>query len=284
MIIAAYFFLFDDGYTETMKVADDIPWQKINRLYIAFASVKDGVLSDKAIDEREDSAEDRIRNVVSLCRNANPNAEIFISSDFGDQSVDDEYIAAARDPDRFAQSVLQYLKKYDLDGYDMDWESRRINDYSQELTALLCSCFDTLKQAGQNPHGGEYKLSHTIWPGVHEPQTVGSLKDCVDNINLMTYGPGDAYDLKQYADSYYEAGFPREKMIGGAESEFGYPENGGHDTVDSIEEKCAYVRANDMAGMFSWRLDNDMRTIDGISEGGPPTFQVAGWLYDALSR
>jgi hypothetical protein len=39
-----------------------------------------------------------------------------------------------------------------------------------------------------------------------------------------------------------------------------------------------------MAGMFSWRLDNDMRTIDGISEGGPPTFQVAGWLYDALSR
>ena len=105
---------------------------------------------------------------------------------------------------------------------------------------------------------------------MHSPETVASLKDIVDNINLMTYGPGQDYDLKAYAESYYQAGFPYEKMIGGVESEFGYAENGGHDTQESITEKCAYVKENNLGGMFSWRLDNDMRTTDGMTESGPP--------------
>jgi GH18 family chitinase len=284
-IIAAYFFLFDGAYNEAMSVQDSIPWTKINRLYIAFATVDDGVLTNKSTsDSPIEETEQKIRNVVSLCRRGNPDAEIFISSDFGDQSVDDQYLEAARNPQQFADSVAEYLIYYDLDGYDMDWETRRINDYAPELQTLLSTCCATLKQAGTNPRSRPYKLSHTIWPGVHSPETVASLKDSVDNINLMTYGPGQAYDLKAYAESYYQAGFPYEKMIGGVESELGYPENGGHDTQDSIQEKCAFVKENNLGGMFSWRLDNDMRTADGLTESGPPTFQVASWLYEAMSE
>jgi len=284
-IIAAYFFLFDDGYNEAMSVQDSIPWQKINRLYIAFATLDDGILTDKTTsDSPIDQTEQKIRNVVALCRQNNPDAEIFISSDFGDQSVDDRYLDAAEDPQRFADSVVDYLNKYDLDGYDMDWETRQINDYAPELQTLLCTCYSTLKQAGKNPHGRPYKLSHTIWPGVHSPETVASLKDCVDNINLMTYGPGQDYDLEAYAESYRQAGFPYEKMIGGVESEFGYTENGGHDTQDSIQEKCDYAKQVNLGGMFSWRLDNDMRTADGITESGPPTFQVSSWLYEEMTE
>jgi GH18 family chitinase len=284
-IIAAYFFLFDGAYDEAMSVQDSIPWKKINRLYIAFATVEDGVLTDKTTgDSSIEETEQKIRNIVALCRRGNPDAEIFISSDFGDQSVDDQYLGAARYPQKFADSVVLYLNKYDLDGYDMDWETRQIDDYAPELQTLLSTCYITLKQAGTNPHGRSYKLSHTIWPGVHSPETVASLKDIVDNINLMTYGPGQDYDLKAYAESYYQAGFPYEKMIGGVESEFGYAENGGHDTQESITEKCAYVKENNLGGMFSWRLDNDMRTTDGLTESGPPTFQVANWLYEAMSE
>ena len=95
----------------------------------------------------------------------------------------------------------------------------------------------------------------------------------------MTYGAESADDLQSYAQSYYDAGFPYEKMIGGVESELGYPESGGQDTQKSIQEKCDFAKENNLAGMFSWRLDNDMR-----SEGSPPTFQVANLLYEAMSQ
>ena len=111
MIIAAYFFLFDGAYDEAMSVQDTIPWKKINRLYIAFATVDDGVLTDKKTNESPmEQTEQKIRNVVALCRRDNPDAEIFISSDFGDQSIDDKYLEAAGNPQKFADSVVEYLK------------------------------------------------------------------------------------------------------------------------------------------------------------------------------
>lgn len=281
-VIAAYFYLFDDAYDAAMSVQEEIPWNKINRLYIAFATVDDGVLTDIATDDSSgDEAEQKIRAVVELCRNGNPDAEIFISSNYGD-SMDEEYLEAAEDPQRFADSVVDYLDKYGLDGYDMDWETYQINDCSDDLQALLYACNAALEQAGPNPHGDPYKLSHTLWPGVHSPETVASLSDIVDDVNLMTYGPGPSYDLESYAQSYHDAGFPYEKMIAGVESEFGYADNGGVDTEDSIREKCAFVKENNLSGIFSWRLDNDMRTDDGQSGGGQPTFQVANWIYEAM--
>jgi GH18 family chitinase len=67
-------------------------------------------------------------------------------------------------------------------------------------------------------------------------------------------------------------------MIGGVESEIGYPESGGPDTKESVAAKCACVRANNMAGLFEWRMDNDMRP-----DGGAPTYQVTGWMSDCLA-
>jgi GH18 family chitinase len=282
-VIGAYFFILDDAYAAAMSVKDEIPWKKINRVYIGFATVHDGVLTDyPAGSSPEDSAareENRrkIRNVITLCRQENPDAEIFISSNFGGQDMDNEYLQAAQDPQKFADSVVSYMKKYGLDGYDMDWESRQIDDYAPQLTTLLSTCHATFAAAGDNPHGRPYLLTHTVWPGVESPETVAGLKDSVDQLNLMTYGPGDNYDLRTYADSYYQAGFPYERMVGGVESEAGYPE-GGPDTQDSVAAKCAYVKEKNLAGLFEWRMDNDMRPDDG-----PPGFKVTGWMSGCMT-
>ena len=287
-VIAAYFYLFDDSYDAAMSVQDTIPWKKINRLYIAFATVQDGVLTDlpagsssEDIAKREET-EQKIRNVVALCRQGNPDAEIFITSNFGGD-MDDQYLLAAQDPKKFADSVVDYLRTYDLDGYDMDWESRRIDDYAPQLTTLLSACHVAFGAAGNNPHDHTYTLTHTVWPGLESPETVAGLAASVDDLNLMTYGPGQGYDLASYADAYHQAGFPYEKMIGGVESEFGYEENGGPDTQTSVAAKCDYVKENHLAGLFEWRMDNDMRTPDGVNPGGPPTFQVTSWMHDCLS-
>jgi GH18 family chitinase len=286
-IIAVYWYLYpdpqDNTYPLVISAPDRIPWKKINRIYIGFATVRDGVLTDLPTgtsDEdttRRNELKTRIRNVVALSRQNNPDAEIFITSNFGDD-LDNEYLTASQDPQKFAGSVVDYLKQYDLDGYDMDWESRQIDDNAPQLKTLLAACHTTFILDGSSPHGRPYLLTHTVWPGVESAETVAGLADSVDQVNIMSYGPGDTYDLASFADSYHAAGFPYEKMIGGVESETGYPEAGGHDTQESVAAKCSYVKANNLAGLFEWRMDNDMRTGDN-----PPTYQVTGWMSDCLS-
>jgi GH18 family chitinase len=288
-VIAAYWYLYpdpnDDTYSLVMPAKDQIPWKKINRLYIGFATVKDGVLTDLPTDTssedttRRAEMQRRIHEIVALCRQNNPDAEIFITSNFGGSEIDNEYLTAAKDPQKFADSVFAYLKEYDLDGYDMDWESSNIEDYAPQLTSLLSTTHTTFAAAGASPHSRSYKLTHTVWPGVESAQTVAGLKDSVDQVNLMTYGTGDKYDLISYADIYAAAGFPYEKMIGGVESESAYTDNVGPDTQGSVAAKCAYVKEHNLVGLFSWRMDNDMRP-----DNSPPTYQVTGWVFDCLSQ
>jgi len=286
-ISGAYWFLLpnpdDDTYSLVMSDPDRIPWTKINRLYIAFATVRDGVLTDLPASESADDAarraemQDRIRTVSAMARQHNPDISIFISSNFGG-SMDDEYNTAAQDPQKFADSVVSYLKAHDLDGYDMDWESGSIDDYAPQLTSLLSTTHTAMAAAGASPRGRPYLVTHTVWPGHESPSTVAGLADAVDQVNIMSYGPGDTYDLASYADSYAAAGFPYRKMIGGLESEAGYGESGGPDTQESVNAKCAYVKAHGMAGLFEWRFDNDLRP-----DNAPPTYQVAGWMGGCLA-
>jgi GH18 family chitinase len=288
-VIAAYWYLYpdpnDDTYPLVLQAKDRIPWTKINRLYIGFATVKDGELTDLPTgDSSDDTArraemQRRIREIVALCRTNNPDAEIFIVSNFDEKELDPQYLLAAQDPEKFADSVADYLEGYDLDGYDMDWESGRIDDYAPQLTSLLSACHDRFAAGAPTQRGQRYLLTHTVWPGVESAETVAGLEDSVDQLNLMTYGPGHTYDLTSHATAYHDAGFPYEKMIGGIESESGYGESGGHDTQESVAAKCTYVKENNLAGLFEWRIDNDMRP-----ENSPPTYQVTGWMSDGLSR
>jgi len=282
-IIGAYFYLFDGAYDQAMSVNDSIPWDRINRLYIAFATIQDGKITNIDLGNAEQDADSKIRTVVSLCREKNPDAEIFISSNYGDDETK-EYLNAAKDPERFADSVAAYLQEYDLDGYDMDWETRDINDHVDEQTALLQACNNSFAAPGLlSPRGKQFGLTCTIWPGVHDPDTVATYEPYVDQFNLMTYGPGDGNDLREYANRYAQAGVPYAKMIGGVESEYGYSENGGHDTRESVADKADIVRSLGLAGLMNWRMDNDMLTQDGITEQGSPTFQVTGWVFNNLS-
>jgi GH18 family chitinase len=287
-VIAAYWYLYpdpnDDTYSLVMSAQDQIPWTKINRLYIGFATVNDGVLTDLPVGDSTDNTtqrvemQRRIREMVALCHENNPDMEIFITSNFDERELDPQYLQAAQDPQKFADSVLDYLKEYDLDGYDMDWESSRIEEYAPQLTSLLSICHATFEAAGNNSHGRPYLLTHTVWPGVESAETVAGLNDSVDQINIMSYGTGDKYDLVSYADSYAAAGFPYEKMIGGVESESEYTDNVGPDTEASVAAKCAYVKEHNLSGLFEWRIDNDMRP-----DNSPPTYQVTGWMFNCMA-
>ena len=135
-IVAAYFLVLDDAYPAAISVSDRIPWKKVNRVYIAFATLEHGMLTDypacsspESTASREENG-NKIRNIVALVHQANPDAEIFISSNFGGEVMGEQYLLAAQDPQKFADSVVAYLNDYGFDGYDMDWESSNIDNYA----------------------------------------------------------------------------------------------------------------------------------------------------------
>jgi len=280
-VIGAYFYLFDDGYNNTLNIQDNIPWNEINRLYIAFATVKDGSLTNIQTDGSEDLADERIKTIVNLCRKTNPDAEILISSNYGLNETE-EYLTAADNPVVFADSVLNYLQRYDLDGYDMDWEDYSADSYKEEQIRLLSACKEAFDTSNRSPEDRPYVLTCTIWPRVHDPETVVSYVPYVDQANLMTYGTGDAYDLSTYAEHYHDAGVPYEKMIGGVESENDYSDNGGPDTNESIQAKGQLVLEKGMAGLMNWRMDSD--TVDTNTDGTiTPSFLVTDQVHRVLS-
>ena len=275
-VTAAYFGIFDTYiYDMAMRVKENIPWGKVNRLYIAFAMVSsNGELVDDTITNPAETitaaeCEIRIKNIVNLCRTANPNAEILISS--APYIPEVNYQEALRNPQKFADSVVKYVKKYNLDGFDMDWESPLIrNDPTviAQLPVLFSTCRDTLRATSLNPHGMPYKVTTSV--GYHSPKTVASLKGSIDGINIMSYGGPNADLLILMASQYLAAGFPAEKMIGGTTCETVDPE-----TESTVAAKWSYVRQQNMGGMFAWRMDNDTR----LSLGSSPTFRVMNWLY-----
>ena len=206
---------------------------------------------------------------MNLCRAANPDTEILISS--APYVPEANYREALNNPRKFADSVVKYVKKYSLDGFDMDWESPLIkNDpvVIAQLPILFSTCRDTLRATGLNPHGKPYKVTTSV--GYHSPKTVAGLKDSVDGINIMSYGGPNAELLILMAKQYSDAGFPPEKMIGGATCETVDPE-----AESTVAAKWNYVRQQNMGGMFAWRMDNDTR----LSLGNSPTFSVMNWLY-----
>ena len=144
-----------------------------------------------------------------------------------------------------------------------------INGYSIELISLLKAC--------NNAFNGKYKVTHAIWPYIHNPKTVGMLADVVDQINIMSYGYSFStleYLIKQYNDN----GFPYEKMMVGIETER------GTDTQELIIEKLDLVKKYNLGGIFEWRLDNDGIRIENGTKYGPPTFKTTKILYEALKK
>lgn len=257
-IRAAYVGIFDDNYEKMMEIYREIPWETFDRIYIAFSTLDQyGNMTDLTSNSKY-----QIKNITRLYRNANPNGEIFISSNY-DGNMDGRYVVASEHPHQFATSVLKYLEQYQLDGYDMDWETGSINYYADKLILLLKSC--------KNIFNNKYKLTHTIFPSVHNETTVGAISNIVDGINIMCYA-GWGNDLVNLIEAYHRNFFPYDKMFLGVESESGV------DTYYTLKEKIGIICKYQLGGIYSWRLDNDyIASNEGLS------FRMAKWIGELVN-
>lgn len=263
-IVAQYFGIFDDWYDRAM--AQNPPFEKLNRLYIAFAWIEDGKLTykNKGYDYQ------KITDLVTACRNKNPNVEILISSGYDNGTM---YKYAAQDTQKLAKSVVDFINTHNLDGYDMDWENGIDQKCMNDLLDALRKAFDAEKK--------QYKLTLAVWPQPEGLYDLGKIAKYVDQINIMSYGPNS--HLSDTVPAYYNSGngIPYEKIIGGIETEIDYREAGVHDTLGdtgSIKQKCDYALDKRLGGMMGWRLDND------FASGVVPAFSGAEYLYTNLYK
>lgn len=255
--IIAYFAIFDDGYSSTMSVSQKIPWKIFDTIVIAFANLdRYGNLTNSHATN-----DDKIRKVISLYRKSRPDGKVEIS--LYDER-DNRFLYAANNSEHFSKSVQRYLKRYNMNGFDLDWETVLMNTYNKSLVALLRSCY------------GKFKVSHTIWPGVHDPATVGLLTNIVDEINIMSYRI-DISQIESLINQYNRSGFPYEKIVLGMDTESQY------ETKDTISDKLKLIDKYKLAGLFVWRLDNDgIPRDDNGTAIGPPEFNTTKILLKFL--
>lgn len=260
---SSYFAFFDDSYDATMNVSKSIPWKMFDKILVSFSMITEyGNMTNAHIGDH-----DKILRIISLYKKARPNGEVFVSL-YGD-SVDEYFANAANHPTIFSESVLAYLKKYNMNGIDIDWESVSINRYSNVLVTLIKSC--------NKVFNGKYLISHAIWPNVHDSSTVGLLADIVDEINIMSYSLGIS-NIEYLINQYNASGFPYNKMVLGIETETGY------ETKSTISGKVALIKKYNLKGIFVWRLDNDDIQQFNNTNVRLPTFKTTKILYDVLNN
>lgn len=270
-VIAQYFYIQDENArTWDVKFRNDIPYTRLTRLYIAFGWLKNGRLTYG--DTSNPDAATRVKALTAACRATNPAAEVFISSGYDDGTM---YKEAANNPTAFANSVVEFLRDNNLDGYDMDWENGLDMQAMNSLLKATRVALDAASKIDQR----RYHLTFATWPFVQSAYDIKAMAETLDAINVMSYGR--LRDLGSIVDEYTNAGFPANKIIGGIDTEVGYREEGGEDTLGpdgTIAQKAAYARNNGLAGMMSWRLDND------YVENGISTYQGALQLYASMTE
>ena len=268
-IIAQYFGIFIGGnQTWEQKFRTDTPFDKLNRLYIAFGKIiktNDGHFSI-AFDGEPKYAQ----AIIQRMQTVNPNADVFIS--IGGDGSPGSFGGAANDT-KFATNVLNFLRQYDCKGVDIDWETGLDRKNLNQLVTRL----------GTTLHKYHKKLTLAGWAGISDAYDMRVLSSNLDNINIMSYGTGQP--LETSVTQYIKAGFPAEMIIGGIETETHYHDFGGAtDTLGqdgTIRQKANYALTYHLAGMMEWRLDNDYALLDNLNY---PTYKGALELWSAMNK
>lgn len=211
---------------------------RMTRVNYAFANIKDGVMVTGFASDAQNYA------LLASLRKQNPAFTVLVSvggwlwsTNFSDVSLTRQSRA------RFIQSVLQFLRKYDLDGLDIDWEYPGMvgaghpfrPEDKQNFTALLKELREEFDREESKNHRRLYLtiaagssddfLDHTEMPKVAK---------YVDTVNLMAYdylepdsdavtghhaplfhNPADSRNFSTDASvrAFEKAGVPAEKIV-----------------------------------------------------------------------
>lgn len=247
-----------------------------------------------AIPAKNGGGLDALRNadkLQALVKKAHANnVKVFISIggwSIGDGGGDDSrFHKLAQDPEErtfFVTKTMELVRRFDLDGVDVDWEYPDIENRSAEDNVLL------MRQLGDSLHAINKELTAAVVHyGNQGEGTKDEIFEIVDWLNLMAYDddkgqpiPHSPYSLAEKSINYWvkQRGLPPRKAVLGLPF-YGKPrrENLSHykdllaagadpmkDEYDSvfyngiatIKQKTELARREGLAGVMIWEISQD---------------------------
>lgn len=270
-----------------------LPGARVDTASIAFGRLTH-INFSFAIPAKNGGGLDALRNwdkLVALVHKAHKNnVQVFISIggwSIGDGGGDDSrFHKLAESPQErtlFVTKVMEMVRRYNLDGVDMDWEYPDIENRSAEDNVLL------MKQLGDSLHAINKKLTAAV---VHYGnQGEGTKKEIfgiVDWLNLMAYDddkgqpvPHSPYSLAEKSINYWvkQRGLPPEKavlglpfygkprgkltryndLVNAGADPFGdnYKDSVFYNGINTIKQKTELARKEKLAGVMIWEISQD---------------------------
>jgi chitinase len=260
-----------------------IPFNRLTHINFAFA-----------IPAKNGGGLDALRNadnLTALVKRAHENnVKVFISIggwSIGDGGGDDSrfHRLAENSEERnyFVTNTMELVRRFDLDGVDVDWEYPDIENRSAEDNVLL------MKQLGDSLHAiGKEITAAVVHYGNQGEGTKKEIFEIVDWLNLMAYDddkgqpiPHSPYSLAEKSINYWvkQRGLPAHKAVLGLPF-YGKPrrDNLSHykdilaaggdpmkDEFDSvyyngiatIKQKTELAKREGLAGVMIWEISQD---------------------------
>jgi len=192
-------------------------YQKLSHVIFCFTDLKGNKISIK------DTADERTLRLLVAQKQKFPHLKVLVSLGGWNGCATCSPIFAV-DSNRiiFARSVKNFIKEFDLDGFDLDWESPVIGGYKDHPAAPedkdnFTSLIKELRQALPPPNivcfdancFPEYVFSSVDWSNVMPN---------VDFVNLMTYGlPNDKAGHTGHHTALFSSAFQKESVQRGVE-------------------------------------------------------------------
>jgi hypothetical protein len=160
--------------------------------------------------------QDYMNYIVRDARANNPNIKIAVTLVWGDGSVlsnifSNGNYSPQQNAQNFAANLMAYLKNYNLDGFDIDWESPLSDDTTQNQFALLINAIGAQFQQQTNK---PYYLTLS-------PAEVGNLDATAVNGNI-SFVNLQLYSGFTSPDAFKDAGVNSSLFAYGAKFESGY--------------------------------------------------------------
>jgi chitinase len=280
------------GKTGEFMVIGYLPGRSIDTATIQFDKLTH-INFSFAIPAKNGGGLEAIRNwdkLIGLVKKAHKNnVKVFLSVggwSVGDAPGDDSrfHRLAASQEERnfFVTNVMEVVRRFDLDGVDMDWEYPDIENRSAEDNVLL------MKQLADSLHAKNKKLTAAV---VHYGnQGEGTKKEIfaiVDWLNLMTYDddkgqyiPHSPYSLVEKSYNYWvkQRGLPPEKAVlglpfygkprgklthykdlvkAGADPHGDFYDSVYYNGINTIKAKTEFALKQKMAGVMIWEISQD---------------------------
>jgi len=287
-VVGQYFTLYEGvSKEEYQKVVTAAPFDKCNLLMLAFvrtftfkrrpgeggpiyiAQFANGRVDRDGHEvplDPNDTDGDRIKLIVETARKKNPSINILISLGWGTNDAGN----AARTPVAFADSARGLVQAYNLNGFDIDFESTRVKP-----EAMLILAQEIRRSLNKIP--SKRPMIMTITPARGGRKLKKNVLEQFTYIMPQTYRHGgdgtnfkDATWYAKQLDSY-------ERIVYGLNSE-GALDDPEKETPDDPKISADEAKKNHAAGIFAWRLNGDS------TKQGFPTFADAVEMWDSMNR